>query len=137
MIRYADSIENISAEMLEGFFVGWSNPPSRETLLKILGNSYVVIVAVDDSKEKVIGLINAISDGVLCAHIPLVEVLPQYRSKGIGKELVSRMLAKLKKFYGVSLICDEGLQSFYTRFGMSPGVGMNIRNYERQSASPI
>ena len=137
MIRYTDSIENVTPSMLEGFFNGWINPPSEETHLKILRNSYAVVFAVDDSKGKVVGFVNAISDGVLCAHIPLFEVLPEYRNKGIGKELATRMLGKLKEFYGVSLMCDEELQSFYARFGMSPGTGMNIRNYERQSGNDL
>lgn len=133
MVRYTDSLENITAEMLEGFFEGWDKQPSKETHLKILRNSYAVVLAIDDSKGKVVGFINAISDGILCTHIPLFEVLPEYRNQGIGTELARCMLSKLKKFYGVSLMCDEELQSFYARLGMSPGAGMNIRNYERQS----
>lgn len=133
MTRYTESIENIAPEMLEGFFEGWDKQPSKETHLKILRNSYAVVLAIDDSKGKVVGFINAISDGILCAHIPLFEVLPEYRNQGIGTELTRRMLGKLKRFYGVSLMCDEELQSFYAHLGMSPGTGMNIRNYERQS----
>lgn len=135
MISYIDSIENITPEMLEGFFDGWRRPPSKETHLKIFGNSYAVVLAIDDSRGKVVGFINAISDGILCVHIPLFEVLPEYRNKGIGSELLRRMLVKLKGFYGISLMCDKNLQSFYTRFGMSPGTGANIRNYERQSGN--
>ena len=137
MIRYTDSIENITPAMLSGFFDGWSNPPSRQTHLKILANSEFVVLAIDDSNGKVIGFINAISDSVLFAHISLFEVLPEYRNKGIGTELAKRMLAKLKQFYAVSLMCDEGLQSFYTRLGMSPGLGMYIWNYERQSGKEV
>jgi ribosomal protein S18 acetylase RimI-like enzyme len=137
MIRYIDSTENVRAEMLDGFFVGWANPPSKETLLKILRNSYAVVLAVDNSKEKVVGFVTAISDGLLCAHIALLEVLPEYHNKKIGTQLLSRMLAKLEKFYDVSLMCDENLQSFYARFGMSSGTAMNIRNYERQSGDQI
>ncbi len=137
MIRYTDLVENITPEMLEGFFDGWRNRPSRETHLKILSNSAFVVLAIDDSNGKVVGFINAISDGILCAHIPLFEVLPEYRNRGIGTELVRHMLAKLKKFYGISLMCDEKPQSFYARFGMCPGTGMNIRNYERQSGNDV
>ena len=129
MIRYTESIENIIPSMLEGFFEGWANPPSKETHLKILTNSYAVVLAVDDAEIKVVGFITAISDGVFSAFIPLLEVLPKYRNKGVGTELVDRVLIKLNKFYGISLMCDEGLQIFYKRFGMLPGTGMNIRNH--------
>ena len=133
MIRYTDSIGEIRPSMLEGFFEGWIKPPSKDTHLKILEHSYTAIVAIDDSTENVVGFISAISDGVLTAHISLFEVLPEYRNRGIGTELLKRMLEKLKDLYGISLMCDEQLQPFYTRFGMLPGTGMNIRNYEKQA----
>ena len=135
MIRYTDSIENITPAMLEGFFEGWRNRPSRETHLRILANSEFVVLAIDDSNGKVVGFINAISDGVLCAYVPLLEVLPAYRNKGIGKELTTRMLAKLNKFYMIDLICDKSIQPFYASCGMSQATGMMIRNYERQSGN--
>ncbi len=129
MIRYIDSTEAIHASMLEGFFEGWISAPSSEMHLEILRGSYAVVLAMDEDAGKIVGFITAISDGVHSAHIPLLEVLPEYRYRGIGSELVKRMLEKLKDLYGISLMCDEELQVFYGRFGMSPGVGMNIRNY--------
>jgi ribosomal protein S18 acetylase RimI-like enzyme len=59
--------------------VGWPNPPSDEVFLKLLKDSYRVVLAFDN--EKLIGFISAISDGVLSAYIPLLEVLPEYQSK--------------------------------------------------------
>ena len=76
---------NNITEMLEGFFVDWPNPPSTETHLKLLSNSYKVVIAIDPTINKVVGFITAISDGVLSAYIPLLEVLPahlQQSSKG-------------------------------------------------------
>jgi ribosomal protein S18 acetylase RimI-like enzyme len=134
MVRFTDSIDDIKPAMLEGFFEGWINRPSKEMHLKVLENSYAVVLAVDDSHDKVAGFITVISDGVLSAHISFFEVLPHYRSKGLGRELLRRMLAKLNNLYAVSLMCDEKLQPFYSRFGMSPRTGMNLRNYEKQSA---
>lgn len=133
MIAYTDSVQNISAENLQGFFVGWKNPPSSETHLKLLAGSDRIIMALDDETGNVVGFITAISDGILCAYIPLLEVLPAYQKRGIGQELVRRMSEKLKELYMVDLFCDPELQPFYARFGMKPGFGMMLRNYERQS----
>jgi ribosomal protein S18 acetylase RimI-like enzyme len=135
MISYTDSTEAIDPTMLEGFFEGWPNPPSKQTHLDILNKSYASIVAVDDSKNKVVGFVTAISDGIFSAHITFLEVLPEYRKRGIATELVKRMLAKLENLYAISLMCDKDIQSFYARFGMSPGTGMNIRNFQRQCGS--
>jgi ribosomal protein S18 acetylase RimI-like enzyme len=133
MIAYADSVGNITAENLQGFFVGWPNPPSPNAHLKLLTNSDQIIVAVDDETGNVVGFITAISDGILCAYIPLLEVLPAYQKQGIGQELLRRMLEKLKGLYMVDLFCDPELQPFYARFGMRPGFGMMLRDSEWRS----
>lgn len=64
--------------MLSGFFVGWPDPPSPERHLQILKNSRFVVIAVDDQASRVVGFVNAVSDGILSAYIPLLEVLPDH-----------------------------------------------------------
>ncbi len=135
MIRYVDSIESVAVENLGGFFVGWQNPPSPETHLELLKNRSAVVLAVNSETGNVIGFITAISDGVLSAYIPLLEVLPENQKQGIGLELARRMLVKLKDLYMVDLLCDEELQSFYTKLGMKQTQGMFLRNYERQAGA--
>jgi hypothetical protein len=44
---YKSSLEGITTEMLKGFFVGWPNHPNPETFLKMLQNSYKVVIAID------------------------------------------------------------------------------------------
>jgi len=132
MISYTDSLVRISAGNLGGFFVGWPNPPSPKIHLKLLENSEQVVLALDEETGNAVGFITAISDGVLSAYIPLLEVLPAYRGKGISQELVRRMLAKLSRLYMVDLICDPEVQPFYERLGMKKATGMILRNYENQ-----
>ena len=132
-IRYVHTIEGIAPEHLQGFFEGWPNPPSPETHLRILAAADHVVLAVDNDSGSVVGFINALSDNVLAAYIPLLEVLPAYRGQGIGSELVRRMLEQLDDLYAVDLMCDPGLQSFYASLGMRPAAGMMVRNYALQS----
>ncbi len=139
MIRFTDSIENITPEMLAGFFEGWALRPSAHTHLEILANSPFVVLAIDESVDRVVGFINAISDNVLSACIPLLEVLPQYRNQGVGKELLTRMLAKLGNFYMIDLVCEKRQQPFYASCGMSPAAeygctAMMVRSHRRLPA---
>lgn len=90
-------------------------------------------IAIDDSCSRVVGFITAITDGTLAAYIPFLEVLPAYQRRGIGRELVARMLSQLSRFYMVDLVCEPDLQAFYAKLGMQPVVGMVVRNYGRQS----
>ena len=135
MIAYTDSTEGITPAQLVGFFVGWPDPPSPETHLKLLLSSDHVVLALDDQTGDIIGFITALSDGILAAYIPLLEVLPPYQGQGIGSELMRRMLEKLRGLYAIDLICDPALQLFYHRFGMQPYSGMILRNPGRQSGS--
>ncbi len=137
MIKYQDSLKGVRAELLTGFFVGWPNPPVPAAHLRLLRGSAFKVLAVDAKTGRVVGFITAITDGVLAAYIPLLEVLPEYQGRGIGRALVRRMLAKLKKAYMVDLLCDQDLQPFYKSLKMSPATGMMLRNYRNQSGSRI
>lgn len=132
MIKYINSLKNINEKDISGFFVGWPNPPSSKKLLEILEGSAYFWLAVDEESGKVVGFINAISDKVLTAYIPLLEVLPPYKNKGIGTELFKRMKETLKKYYMVDLLCDEKLVDFYKNLGMFRTQGMMIRNFDGQ-----
>ena len=127
--------EKIAPEMLQDFFVGWKEKPTPEAFLKLLENSDYVVLATQG--KKVVGFITAITDGVLSAYIPLLEVLPEYQKQGIGAALVKRMLEQLKDFYMIDLQCDADLQPFYEQFGMERAEGMRIRNYSKQGGLNI
>lgn len=133
MIKYVYTSKGIEPGRIEGFFEGWPNPPSPETHLRILRNSAEVVLAIDENTDAVVGFITAVSDEVLAAYIPLLEVLPGYRRRGIGQELLKRMLSRLSKLYMVDLVCDERMQPFYEHVGMKRAVGMTMRRYEYQS----
>jgi ribosomal protein S18 acetylase RimI-like enzyme len=130
-ITYTDSLAGITPAHLTGFFDGWPQPPSPETHLRLLRASYAVWLAQED--DQVVGFINVISDGVLSAFIPHLEVLPAYKGQGIGTELLRRMLATLGDLYSIDLICDAEVQPFYQRVGGRPYTGVVWRNYHRQS----
>src|SRR5215211_9406417 len=137
MITYTDSLAGVTSNDLRGgFFVGWPQPPSPMTHYRILANSSEIVLA-QIADGTVVGFITAVSDGVSCAYIPHLEVLPAYQGRGIGSALVRHMLAKLQHLYMNDLVCDPPLQSFYERLGMRAVVGMVVRHYDRQAGEPI
>ena len=126
-IHYTESLEGIEPQDLDGFFVGWPNPPSPETHLRLLNGSDHAILAIEELSGRVVGFITAISDGVLSAYIPLLEVLPDHQGQGIGSELTRRMLQRLRTLSMIDLHCDEDVQPFYERLGMRRMHGMGVR----------
>lgn len=134
---YKTNLDGITVDMLEGFFVGWPNPPRPETHLDLMKNSYKIVVALDENVNRIVGFITAISDGVLSAYIPLLEVLPEYQNQGIGGELIKQMLKELGDIYMIDLLCDENLQPYYEKFGMYKSTGMLVRNFHMQSGKKV
>ena len=132
-MNYTDCLNNISPQQLQGFFVGWPDKPSPEKHLEILRNSAYIWLAVDEKTNKVVGFVNAVSDKTMSAYIPLLEVLPEFQSRGIGTELMNRMLNTLKNLYMIDLACDIDKMEFYEKLGLVRGNLMMKRNYDKQS----
>ncbi|MCR8641999.1 GNAT family N-acetyltransferase [Paenibacillus sp. N1-5-1-14] len=98
----------------------------------MLKNSTYIVLAYDQDRSKVVGFINAISDKVLSAYIPLLEVIPDYKNQRIGTQLVEKMLEQLNEYYMIDLLCDIKLQDYYMNKGMIKATGMMKRNYRNQ-----
>lgn len=128
MTEYKNDITGLTGGDLAEFFEGWKKKPSTAKRFNLLKNSDFVIVAYEGNR--VVGFINAVTDKTLSAYIPLLEVLPEYRKKGIGNELVKRMLEQLKDYYMIDLCCDTSLAPYYKKLGFSEVTGMIIRNYD-------
>jgi ribosomal protein S18 acetylase RimI-like enzyme len=129
MIEYRDDPQTLTADQLRGgFFEGWPSPPSPELHLAHMLGAEVAIVALDASTGQVVGFVTAIGDGVLTAFIPLLEVLPLYRDRGVGTELVRRALARLGDRYSIDLVCDPELVPFYERHNGVLGTAVMWRN---------
>jgi GNAT superfamily N-acetyltransferase len=108
------------------FFEGWPARPDDDRFAAALRGSYAVEVAVDEGR--VIGFVNAISDGVATAFIPWLEVRPAYRGQGVGRELMLRMLQRLSHVYSIDLVCDPELVPYYRRLGLAEIAGMGLRS---------
>lgn len=82
-----------------------------------LMTSYCHIAVYD--KEELIGYVDCVSNGVTDAYIQDLMVHPDDQGKGIGTELMNRMIAYLKekRIYMISVVFEESLKPFYAKFG--------------------
>jgi ribosomal protein S18 acetylase RimI-like enzyme len=127
VITYIDNIEAIAPEQLEGLLAHWDFVPPQDTLLQVLRGSNHILIAQNSESREVLGFVAAISDGVSCGYISHLAVRPAHRNKGIGSELMRRMLSKLEPLYGTYLGCTPELERFYERLGFQKMTAMSKR----------
>ena len=135
-IKYIDLITDIRPEQISnGFFEGWATPLTSDEHYSLLSRAGYFVVAVDHNS--VIGFVTVLSDGMLTAYIPLLEVLPQYRHRGIGSELIKAVTKRFQGLYMIDVLCDENVLPFYESLGFTTVSGVCLRNFRwRETPTP-
>jgi ribosomal protein S18 acetylase RimI-like enzyme len=91
-IVYRDDHE-IDLDQLTVLFnsVGWERRTAdRDRLAQLVRGSMFVVSAWEG--DRLVGFARAISDGASNAYISTVAVLPEYQKRGIGREIIQRLL---------------------------------------------
>lgn len=117
------------------FFVGWAERPTQAIFEQLLRGSALVVVAIDQETDDVVGFATAITDGAVAGYIPLLEVVPEAQGNGIGSAMISKLLEQMQELYMIDVVCDEDLIGFYARFGMKRGTAMSLRRPNALGAS--
>ncbi len=101
--------------------VGWERRTvDRNRLAQLVRGSLYVVSAWEG--DRLVGFARAISDGAFNAYISTVAVLPEYQRRGIGRELIRRLIADRdgiqfvlhanERAYPFYLHLDLGFESF-------------------------
>lgn len=99
--------------------VDWNNF-SKEQTLSALKRSIYTIVAIDD--KTVVGMGRLIGDDLYYTIVDIV-VMPEYQSKGIGREIIKRILGYADNQTpscgraSIHLVAEKGKEAFYEKFG--------------------
>lgn len=106
--------------------LGWNSINLTISELKeMCFQSWYTIYAFDG--EQLVGTGRVISDGVITGIICGLGVLPKYQRKGIGKEILTRLIQHCESNQVIpQLLCEEHLESYYESFGFKKfAVGMS------------
>ena len=115
-IRYSDTRELPVDPVLALYRAnGWSAAGKPDELMKGLANSHALHTAWDG--DRLVGLGNAISDGHLVVYYSHLLVLPDYHRRGVGRELMRRLMAKYEGFHQHMLVADARAVDFYRELG--------------------
>lgn len=122
--------EHVPVELLASLreSVGWTGMKKELSDPRI--TSFYHIAAYEE--DELVGFVDCVSNGVTDAYIQDLIVRPEYQGKGIGTELMNKMIEYLKanKIYMISVIFEESLKSFYERFGFYTMLSGQMENYE-------
>jgi len=119
-IIYKDTTTFEPKELKELFLsVEWSSGHYPEKLVIAMKNSGSVFTAWDN--DKLVGLINALDDGIMTAYVHYLLVNPEYQGNGIGKELARLVSEKYKDYLRIVLIAYDKEVGFYQHCGFTAG----------------
>ena len=107
--------------------VGWSRM-EKEYESPEMSSFYHIAVYEED---KLIGYIDSVSNGVTDAYIQDLMVSPAYRGRGIGTDLMNKMIKYLKEkhIYIISVIFEDRLKTFYEKFGFNVMLSGQMETY--------
>ena len=119
---------------------GWTfrRPATPDVLALSLEKSWFCVFAY--AGTKLVGSGRVVTDGWLHAIIYDVMVLPAYQRRGIGREIMQRLLQKCldAQIGTIQLFCAHGKQAFYEKLGFvvrpDDGPGMQYRGPAAGSA---
>jgi GNAT superfamily N-acetyltransferase len=115
-IRYSETRDLPIASVLALYRANeWSSAQKPALLRNALLGSHAVVTAWDGIT--LIGLANAISDGSLVVYYPHLLVLPAYQRRGIGTELMRRLMERYEGFHQHMLVADGRAVEFYSKCG--------------------
>lgn len=98
----------------------WSPDSDDEALLDgIVTGSHCFLTAAKNTE--IVGMGRAISDGVSDAYIQDVTVKQAYRKRGIGTDLVKRLVSRLERdgLGWIGLIAEQNSAAFYRPIGFN------------------
>jgi len=115
-VRYRSTKSLPRAQVLRLYrSVQWSAARKPDRLMRALRRSHSVVTAW--VKGSLVGLGNALSDGSLVVYYPHMLVLPEFQGRGIGQELMRRLMKRYRGFHQHILIAEAEAISFYRKCG--------------------
>jgi ribosomal protein S18 acetylase RimI-like enzyme len=117
-LNWEYSQKNIDWDELSNLYnlapLGKKEPKNLE---KVFSNSMFKCFVSDT--EKIIGVGRALADGSDCSYICDVAVLPAYQGKGIGSDIVKKLIELSKGYKKIILYSSPGAESFYKKLGFN------------------
>ena len=115
-IEWTTKIDSVDwGELSELYRIAPLGNKSGEWLQTAYTNSLFKFLARDAGKIVAAG--RAVADGVDCSYLCDIVVHPAYQGKGLGRELMQRLVSASKGHRKIILYAVPGREPFYEKFG--------------------
>lgn len=106
----------------------WTHDRVESDLDIILSKSSFIIGLVDTTSNKLIGFTRGLTDHFRFAYIYDVIVHSEFRSLGLGHELIKLAIEHpaIKNIRNIELVCKRNIREFYQEFGFAEDYGNDL-----------
>jgi GNAT superfamily N-acetyltransferase len=115
-VDWSDDLNSVDWEELSALYrvapLGHKKPAD---LKRSFSNSLYRCFVREDAR--LVGVGRALADGVDCAYICDIAVLPSHQGTGLGKQIVGRLVELSRGHRKVILYAVPGKEPFYRKFG--------------------
>ncbi|HYJ96680.1 MAG TPA: GNAT family N-acetyltransferase [Burkholderiaceae bacterium] len=113
---WSDDLNSVDWEELSALYrVAPLGDKKPADLMRSFSNSLYRCFVREDAR--LVGVGRALADGVDCAYICDIAVLPSHQGTGLGKQIVGRLVELSRGHRKVILYAVPGKEPFYRKFG--------------------
>lgn len=113
---WKQSIDGVDWEALSALYrIAPLGDKSAASLATAFSNSRFVLFVYED--DQLVGAGRALADGADCSYICDVALLPSHQSRGLGQQIVSRLVELSAGHRKILLYAVPGKEPFYAKFG--------------------
>jgi GNAT superfamily N-acetyltransferase len=115
-IAWSEAIEGFDWQALEALYrAAPLGNKSAAGLKTVFENSRYRCFAFDEGR--LVGAGRVLADGIDCAYVCDIAVMPSHQGTGLGKQIVERLVALSKGHRKIILYAVPGKEPFYRKFG--------------------
>lgn len=115
-LTWSNSIDTLDWNELSALYeaapLGYKEPGALSTVFR---NSMFRCFIHDEGK--LVGVGRALADGADCSYICDVALLPSHQGQGLGRDIVSRLVALSRGHKKIILYAVPGAEPFYKKLG--------------------
>lgn len=114
--QWSESVDDVDWEELADLVrqapLGDKSP---EFLRTVFSNSMYRVFVRDDGR--LVGAGRALADGVDCAYLGDIVVLPSHQGRGLGGQIINRLLTSVRGHRKILLYAVPGKEPIYRKYG--------------------